>query len=454
MLSKSLLTTDQQTAITQAFENDATLLVGDMGVGKTIITLTAVKELFVEGAISRVLVVAPLKVANTRWQQECTNWEHTRAMTVGIATGTPKQRLAVLSDINNDIVVINFENLAWFCKTYKDTHLFDGLVIDELTKLKESGGAAFKKLRHRLHAFKWRLGLTGTPVSENFESLYAMCMVLDSGERLGTRKDVFMRKYFYPTDFNEYNWELLDDTGGTLLAAVDDLVHVIDTTAYQASLPPFVFHPIKVELDTKSRMAYESLKLDSVLDMDGGGILTADNAAVLTGKLQQLANGFLYDEDGADGQTTCLHTLKIDACKRVVSEIDAPVIISYWYKEDLKRLKLAFPHGIHLDGKNDDLVMSAWNRGAIDVLFIHPLAAGHGIELQHGGSDFIFYSPIWSRDQKMQVMGRVRRKGQKAKQVNVYTVMADDTVDELIDDRVESKAGYEELLMAHFGLSH
>ena len=452
MLSKKLLTSDQNKAIDKAFENDATLLVGDMGVGKTIISLTTVQELLAVGFISRVLVVAPLKVANTRWQQECANWQHTSGLTVGIATGAPKKRMAALTDLNNDVVVINFENLAWFCKTFKDSHGFDGLVIDELTKLKESGGTAFKKLRHRLHAFKWRLGLTGTPVSENFESLYAMCMVLDSGARLGTRKDVFMRKYFYPTDYNEYNWELLDGTGATLLKAVDDLIHVIDTTVYQAELPPFVFHPIKIELDVKSRLAYQALKQDSVLDMEGGGVLTADNAAVLTGKLQQLANGFLYDEDGSGGFATCLHTLKIDECVRLVKKINAPVIISYWYKEDLKRLKAAFKKGIHLDGKNDDLVMSAWNRGAIDVLFIHPLAAGHGIELQHGGSDFIFYSPIWSRDQKMQVMGRVRRKGQKADKVDVYTLLASDTVDELIDERVEGKASYEELLLTHFGL--
>jgi superfamily II DNA or RNA helicase len=196
LLSPDLLNENQELCLSRLFEHDSTLVVAEMGFGKTVVTLTAIKELIEEGVVGRVLVIAPLKVCKTVWKQEAARWSHLNDLNIALAVGTPSERVNAI-DSNAEIVLMNYDNLSWFCDFYNNSHGFNGIVFDEISKLKNSSGTGFKKLRHRLKSFVWRAGLSGTPVSEDFEGLYAITMMLDSGARLGTRKDLFMIKYFF-----------------------------------------------------------------------------------------------------------------------------------------------------------------------------------------------------------------------------------------------------------------
>lgn len=427
------------------FEHDASLIIADMGFGKTVCTLTAIKELLDEGVVRKVLILAPLKVCKTVWRQEATKWEHTAGLSIKAAVGDANARVAAIES-GAEIVLMNYENLVWFCTVYKkNNHGFDGLVCDEISKLKNSTGAGFKKLKPRLPTFTWRVGLTGTPVSEDFEGLYGMTFVLDSGERFGTRKDMFLRKYFFATDFMEYNWELLDASGATLLDKVKDLIFIADNKAYQKTLPPIHHHTVPVELNEEARGFYELMKKDCAV-----GEITADNAAVLVGKLLQLASGFLYGDEDLEIETQYIHSDKLLACQRLLWKHRGPVVIAYWFKEDLRRLLSYFPNAVAMAGGDDQETIDQWNAGEIDILLLQPRSAGHGLQLQGGGSGLIWYGPVWSRDLTEQTEARLHRQGQ-TDEVNVYTLCSVDTVDDLVVERVESKASYKDLLTTHLG---
>ena len=444
LLSQDLLTENQDLCLTRLFETDATLVVADMGFGKTVVTLSAISELLAEGVVNRVLILAPLKVCRTVWKQEATKWEHLNHLNIALALGTVQERVHAIES-NAEIVLMNYENLPWFCDLYKDSHGFNGLVCDEISKLKNSGGRGFKKLRHRLKPFVWRVGLSGTPVSEDFEGLYGQSMILDSGKRLGTRKDIFMRRYFYPLDYQERNWALLDTTGAGLLDEIADLLFVTDNSTYQKSLTPITQHIVTVKLPSKSRIVYESMKIDFMVDD-----ITAANAAVMVGKLLQISNGFLYGDELLSIPTTRLHAAKIDCIKQLVKTINAPVIIAYWFNFDLSILTDAFPAATILSGNNDLQTIDDWNSGKLPILLLQPRSAGHGIQLQWGGADLIWYGPIWSRDLVLQTEARIHRQGQ-TKPVNIYTICAAETIDNEVLKRVENKGGYAELLTAHLG---
>lgn len=447
-LSKTLLNANQDLCITRLFETDASLIVADMGFGKTVCTLTAIQELLAEGVVSRVLILAPLKVCKTVWRQEAEKWEHTKDLKIAAAIGDADARSKAIES-SAEIVLMNYENIVWFFGKYKDAHGFEGLVCDEISKLKNSGGASFKKLRHRLPAFKWRAGLTGTPVSEDFMGLYGQIFILDSGKRLGTRKDIFLHEYFYPTDYMEYNWELSDPTGVVLMNQIEDLIFIADNKQYQESLMPMSHFTVPVTLPKDARKYYEDLKKDCMVDA-GGGLVTADNAAVLVGKLTQVASGFLYGDEDAGTLTEHVHDAKILECVKLVNKLSGPVVIAYWFKEDLKRLQVQFPQGVALSGSDDLETIRLWNLGRIDVMFLQPRSAGHGLQLQFGGHSLIWFGPVWSRDLTEQTEARLHRQGQK-NCVQVYTLCSVDTVDELIVERVVSKASYKSLLTSHLG---
>tara|TARA_R110000744_G_scaffold55573_1_gene117407 strand:- start:1250 stop:2647 length:1398 start_codon:yes stop_codon:yes gene_type:complete len=454
-LSLDLLTENQDACLTRLFETDATLVVAEMGFGKTIVCLSAIKELLDEQVIKRVLILAPLKVCRTVWQTEASKWQHTSDLSIALAIGTAVKRVnAIKSDAK--IVLMNYENVPWFCDEFKDTHGFDALICDEITKLKSSGGVGFKKLRHRLKDFKWRVGLSGTPVSEDFEGLYAMSMILDGGKRLGTRKDVFLRNYFYPTDYKEYNWALIDKTGKTLLNKISDLLFIADNETYKQSLPPIFYHTEFVTLPSAAQIIYDDMKNDAI----ALGV-TAVNAAVVVGKLLQIANGFLYGDEEQGTDTVRLHDAKMDKILELIIKIRSPlhskkgsvttpIIIAYWFKHDLETLLTFLPNAKVMAGANDIKTIEDWNAGLIPILLIQPRSAGHGIQLQKGGSNLIWLGPVWSRDLVLQTEARIHRQGQQDA-VNVYTIACKKTIDLEVLNRVKNKGGYAELLTAHLG---
>ena len=452
----SHLTQEQQEAIDFLYDHDNILLPVKMGFGKTVVALTAIQELLGSGAFKRFLVVAPLKPADMTWGPEPGKWGHLAGLQVGVATGNPKQRRAVIDNADNKIVVINFENLVWFFNTYPD-HDFDGLCIDELTKLKNVGGVQFRKLRPHLDDFGWRCGMTGTLTEEGLPDLYGMMMVIDVGKTLGRNKDTFLRKYFKP-DFNGYNWTPFPDTSETLARLIRPLCPTLDIAQYEDGLPVLTPQIVTCTLPPMARAAYDEMRRGMLLEIEDKTI-PAVNAAVLSGKLQQIATGFCYHEDG-DG-AAAIHAEKLETVARLVrdhedSGREGGILVVYTHIWELTQLRAMFPDaqclGAGVSRAKSTQTEHDWNLGEIPVLFIHPRSGGHGLNLQRGGSHVIFVSPIWSKDQTDQVIARLRRRGQKAADVLVTTVCGLNTVDDtVVLPRLAGKGEGARLFTAHLG---
>lgn len=340
LLQKSQLKTEQERVIDRLFEYDNTLLVAKMGGGKTVCSLTAMQEVLDEGICKRILVVAPLKVCKEVWATEYKKWAHTKDMDISIAAGAAPQKRADLTK-DAEIVVVNFENLSWMVK-HKLTVGFDGLVVDELSRLKSSGGTNFKALRRILGQFKWRVGMTGTPVSEDFLGLYGQALVVDGGRALGTRKDSYLQKYFYATDFKQYNWELRDGSAERIMARLCDLVYVMPD--YRDELPPMLTQCLNIAMPDAVREAYDELKNTSALGDEGSEDLVIENAAVLVGKLQQLACGFYYTDVGESREVVELCDFRVNACVAEVIKLTEQwrsVVLPYWFAHDAEVLRTA-----------------------------------------------------------------------------------------------------------------
>lgn len=434
-LSPDLLTNNQQEAITALFEGN-TLVVGGMGVGKSVIAATAMTELLDGEHLKRILVITTPKIANTVWKQEFAKWEHTHHIDVAVATGTPDERLEVFKYLGQ-IVVATFNVLPWI-KENKLFDLFDGLLIDETTKLKTTGGSQFKALRPSLKKFKWRAGLTGTPVSEDFIGLFGQMMLIDCGAALGTRKDSFLNRYFYPTDYKQYNWAIKPGQEEELLLAIQHLIHIIPD--YRDSLPPITYRKHKVKMPLELMTYYDQMRVDMLTEDAVSG-----TAGVLVQKLQQIASGFIYDEMG---EAIPLSDYRIKAILELLNTIEGNALIAYWYKEDLKRLQEALPDAEVLVPTNLKEQVKRWNAGKIKYLLIHPRSAGHGLQLEKGGCDMIWYTPQWSNDLWEQTNARLWRTGQN-KPVTIYSIEAKETIDEAVGLRINSKAQFEKVFMKH-----
>lgn len=439
MLDKRDLTLDQIKTVDTLYEQNHTLVVAPMGGGKTVCTLTAASELMEDDVIHRLLVVAPRKVAIEVWPKESEKWGHLADMDVAVAIGTPAQRCAALQS-ESRVVVINFENLPWLFRETKLWESFDALVIDEISKLKNPGGSQFKALRPKLKNFIWRVGLTGTPVSEDWQGLYAQMVVVDGGRALGTCKDLFLNTYFIQKDFKGYKWELRKGGAEAIAERIASVVWTMPD--YRSALPDITYKTILMDMPPEVVTAYEQLRNEMLLEIEGEEI-AAESAAVLVGKLQQLANGFVYT---SSGDTERLSSYRFDTLSRLVKTIEAPVVIAYWYRADGEVLREMFPNAADL--ANDPEAGRLWNERRADVLLLHPRSAGHGLQLEQGGSVVVWFGPVWSRDLWEQTNARVWRRGQR-EPVSVYTLAARGSIDELIMRRVKEKAGLMELFKAH-----
>ena len=414
-LGYSSFTIEQQDAISRLYEFDNTLLIASKGFGKAAIAQTAAQELLNEGVLTRVLVIAPPKVGRITWGTEYSKWSHLEE--IGLALGDVKQRRGVLAGPHR-IVVISADSVAWFIKEMASGEYvkFDGLIVDEISRLKSVGGKAVRALRPRLNKFKWRIGLSATPVAESGIDIYAQALVVDNGAALGRNKERFMRTYFMTTDYMGYDWEIQPGGAVLLAQALRDMVWVAPSVDYEASLPPLKERTVWVAMPDAAWSAYEELANTMVLE---SGDVEVPNAAVLAGKLQQIASGFLYREDDT---TLRLHGRNAQAFT--------------WYP------------GAKVLAEDPAGAVAAWNAGELEMLLIHPRSAGHGLNLQDGGALLIQMGPCWSADQHDQVIGRLWRRGQ-AKTVRRYILACEGTVDEVILDRLQSKQENEGDLMKH-----
>jgi hypothetical protein len=404
-----------------------------MGGGKTVCALTAAAELLKERAINRLLVIAPLKVCREVWASEYSKWEHLQHLDVGVAVGAEAVRKGVIEQ-GHQITVINFENLKWLFKHYGKTHTFDALLVDELSKLKVAGGVGFKALRPHLKKFNWRVGMSATPVSEDWLGLYGQMMVVDGGAALGTRMDKYKERFFFPTDFQQYNWALRDGAAEEITALIRDTVYTVPD--YRDELPDINYVTLNVCLPEQARDIYNTMRDDFC-----AGDIEAGNAAVLSGKLQQISAGFLYRDDSG---AIDLHTAKLDALGGWVGQ-GAPVVVAYSFIWEREQVLARYPYAVTLD---EPAAVERWNRGEIDILLMHPKSGGHGLNLAQGGSVLVWLSPVWSRDLYVQTNARLWRRGQ-TNPVTIVEIVASDTVDEAIQERVEGKGAFHKLFLQH-----
>lgn len=432
----------QEYAIKRILDTPHIGLFLDMGLGKTVSALTAVDKLINDRfEVRRVLVIAPLRVAKLTWAAEVDKWDHLSLKVTKVLGGESK-RLQALAE-NADIYVINRENVPWLVDLYKGKRWpFDMVIIDESSSFKNPRSLRFRALRKVLPQIKRMVLLTGTPSPRSLMDLWPQLYLLDRGERLGRTLTAYRSEYFRPgksNGFTVFEWLPNKDAQEKIHKAIGDIC-VSMSAADWLDIPEKMDNIIEVELPTKARKIYDTLKRDYAITIQQDDI-TAVNAAVLTGKLLQVANGALYHDDKT---YTEIHKAKIDALKELAESATTPVIVFYWLKSDLERLKKEFPKARTLEDEKD---LADWNSGKIDMLLLHPSSAGHGLNLQAGGHTIIWFGLTWSLELYQQANARLHRQGQRSS-VIVHHILAKDTMDERVLKALQEKRMGQDSLLA------
>ena len=396
----------------------------DMGLGKSVITLTAIEELMHDRfEVSRVLVIAPLRVATNTWPSEIKKWDHLKDITYSVAVGTEAQRKAALAE-KADIYIINRENVQWLIEKSGIPFDFDMVVIDELSSFKSNQAKRFKSLVKMRPRVKRIVGLTGTPSSNGLMDLWAEFRLLDMGERLGRYIGQYRRAYFMPDKRNGdiiYSYKPLPGAEEAIYKRIGDITISMRSKDY-LKMPKCVINEVPVWMETHQSELYEQLKQEMVISLKGSEI-NAANAAALSGKLLQMANGAVYD---GMGEPFFIHDGKLNALEDLIEGANGkPVLIAYWYKHDLDRIKARF--GVREIKADRDI--TDWNAGNIPVAVIHPASAGHGLNLQAGGSTLIWFGLTWSLELYQQTNARLWRQGQ-TDTVVIHHIITKDTIDE------------------------
>jgi SNF2 family DNA or RNA helicase len=411
--------------------------------GKTSITLAAILKLQQEGLAKRILILAPLTVCVTTWISEPKKWAQFQGLKVGLAHGPDKQQ--VLKDPSYDIVVMNYDGLAWATPILAKGHKFDVLVADELTKLKHASSKRFKVLKPLLPTFKFKWGLTASPTANGLIDLFGQVFVLDCGMRLGRYITHFRAKYFFQEPWDQYKYYITPEKSTALTDTLKDLAMYMDPKDHLVLPGLFdVVRPVKL----KDLSRYKLLQDEYILKLKDTTI-TAANAGVLTSKLRQFAGGALYVEDRS---WEVLHNDKIMALQELVEELNGePLIVAYEYNHECERLLGVFPDALAIRGgmstKETQSVVAAWNAGAAPILLIQPQAGAHGINLQDGGSAMCWFSLTYNLENYMQLVARIYRQGQKSV-VRNYLLVAQGTIDEVLVKVLSDKTATQESVFA------
>lgn len=457
MLKYSDLSPDQLDCIEFIGAGEDSLVLADVGAGKTVIGLTAAKRALDEGEVSRWLVAAPKRVALHVWAQEAQLWEHLKDLPIAVACGDVEQRVAAVNS-GAPIVVINYENLPWLFEAYPvkrikrervDTMPFDGLMCDEIDKLKSVSTNRFKDIRNRVDHFKKRVNLTGTPAPNRLLEVWGQVYMTDGGATFGRSFYCWRQEYFYPTDYKQYRWAPFPGTFEKIIEALDGLAYRLEATG----VPPFVIQkPRYVSLTPSQRKLYAEFEKELYAEFQREGAwyeLDADNQGIAQGKLEQICAGFSYVDDGEKREAVWHSRAKLDALRTMQRVFrDKQLMVGYWFKEELRELERLFPPGqFRWIGKSDAAdteTIELWNSGRLPVLGVHPASAGHGLNLQLSGAHVATSLTLpWSGGLFKQWIGRLARRGQTAKQVDVWPILAKDTVDEekleVIEGRISNQ---------------
>ena len=411
----------------------------DMGLGKTSITLTALNNLLFDSfEVHRILVIAPLRVARTTWSDEIEKWEHLHNLTYAIAVGTEKERVAAVRE-KADITLINRENLQWLVEKSSEPFDYDTVVIDELSSFKNHQAKRFKALMKVRPKVKRIVGLTGTPSSNGLMDLFAEFRILDMGARLGRFIGQYRNTYFKPDKVNGpivYSYKLLPGAEDAIYERISDITISMKAKDH-LKMPELVNTRYMVQLSDKEKKKYEDMKKELVLALPEGEV-TAANAASLSNKLSQMANGAVYADNE---EVFSVHDRKLDALEDIIESANGkPVLIAYWFKHDLSRIEERLTKkNIPFQKLDSSISMKKWNEGKIPVALIHPASAGHGLNLQNGGSTLVWFGITWSLELYQQTVARLYRQGQTSKTVTVIHILTKDTVDEKIMKALDDK---------------
>jgi SNF2 family DNA or RNA helicase len=413
------------------YERDRAMVLAPVGAGKTAITLTAIDGMLYELHARRFLVLAPKRVCTDVWPIEAPKWAEYH--TVAVAVGTPAQRKQALES-DAKIVVINYDNIQWLAE--QDLSSFDGIVFDELTKLKNPSGARFKALHKVIDQFNIRWGLTGSFTSNGLEDVFGQCKIIDQ-KLLGRSKGAFMQQYFSLNTYAGFDdWTPLPGALERVMQRIKPATFVLEPGEYKDKLPPC--HVVQIDVQLNDREPYEAMKRDFVVQFPDAQAI-AQNAAVVTQKLQQMSSGFVYSPE-----PVWFSPHKFDALDDLLSENQrANTILVYQYKEELDELKRRYRNLTVLD---DPDAIERWNAGNVPLLAVHPKSAGHGLNLQFGGCHMVFLSLPWSLELFEQTVGRLHRSGQQ-RDVWVYAMMTKDTVDERIWTALHDKRKLSDIAM-------
>ena len=416
----------QEYAIRYIETHPISALLIDMGLGKTSITLTAIRNLLFDSfEVCKVLVIAPLRVAKNTWTDEIKKWEHLSTLTYSLIIGNENERLSALNE-QTDIYIINRENVDWLVNKSGYKFDFDMVVIDELSSFKNHQSKRFKSLMKVRPLVKRSVGLTGTPSSNGLMDLFAEFKILDMGKRLGYFIGQYRNTYFKPDKMNGpivYSYKPLPNAENAIYEKISDITVSMKANEY-LKMPELLTSNYVVELSNSEKNQYDEMTKSLVLEITDGEI-TASNAASLSNKLCQLSNGAIYDDEQ---NIVEIHDRKLEALEDIIESMNGkPLLIAYWYRHDLERIKSSF--SVREIKTSEDI--SDWNDGKIPVALIHPASAGHGLNLQNGGSTLVWFGLTWSLELYQQTNARLYRQGQK-NTVVIQHIITKGTIDEQI----------------------
>lgn len=413
----------------------------DMGLGKTVITLTAIKNLMYDSfEVKKVLVIAPLRVARDTWPNEIEKWNHLQDLRYSVVVGNQIERQSALKQ-EVEIYIINRENVTWLIEKSGYQFDFDMVIIDELSSFKSHAAKRYKSLLKVRPFIERIVGLTGTPSSNGLMDLWAQFRILDKGERLGRFITHYRQRYFDPDQRNGmviYSYKPKPEAEEAIYNQIEDITVSMKAEDY-LDMPDFITNEVVVRLSDKERKVYDEMRKEMIVEVKDKEI-DAINAASLSNKLLQMASGSVYDEQK---ESVWLHDRKLDALEDLVEAANGkPLLVVYWFKHDLTRITQRFDVKV-LKTQQD---FQDWNKGLIPIALIHPASAGHGLNLQAGGSTLVWFSLTWSLELYQQTNARLYRQGQK-ESVVVHHIITEDTIDEDVMKALRLKDKFQNQLM-------
>jgi SNF2 family DNA or RNA helicase len=426
----------QEYAIQKIIDDPAVGLLLEMGLGKSVITLTAIQQLLYD--VNKILVIAPLRVAEDTWAYEIEKWDHLRGLRISKVLGNRKKRLDAL-EVNADIYIINRENTEWLVGRYNTEWPFDMVIVDELSSFKNHKAKRFLALKAIRPLIKRIVGLTGTPAPNGLMDLWSQMYLLDQGERLGQFITHYRNRYFYSGDYRR--WEAKPEAEKRIYNLISDICVSMKSEDW-LEMPKIMYNRVEVNLSPEAHKLYRKFERDLLLPHKDGDI-TANGAAALTNKLLQYCNGAVYDENR---EVREIHNIKLQKLEEIIDCANGhPVLVYYSYQHDLKRIKSRLKGARVLKTSQD---IKDWNSGRISVLLAHPASAGHGLNLQAGGNIIIWFGLTWSLEFYQQANARLYRQGQ-TQNVIIHHILASRTMDnEVMKSLTEKKSGQEALMGA------